>query len=120
MPQRGCQRREPIDYGRRSALQPGLCACTIMSLKNENKNMKKLILSLAVIAATLSASAQKKESGSPVKFSIGVEAAAPLGDLADFTSLGIGGSAQVDYNVDPTLAITLNAGYIKFLQKDNK
>ena len=80
--------------------------------------MKKLILSLAVIAATLSVNAQAKESGSPIKISLGVEAVAPIGDFAKSSKFGIGGSLQGDYNVDPTLAITLNAGYINFIGKD--
>ncbi len=80
--------------------------------------MKKLILSLAVITAMFSAIAQKKESTSPVKVSLGLEAAAPFGDFAKVSKFGIGGSLQGDYNVDPTLAITLNAGYINFIGKD--
>ena len=79
--------------------------------------MKKLFLSLAVIAATLSASAQTKTSVSPVKVSLGVDAVAPFGDFAKSSSFGIGGSLQGDYNVDPTLALTLSAGYIDFLGK---
>ena len=89
------------------------------SKKTKTKNMKKLILSFAVIASALSVNAQTKTSVSPFKLSIGVEAVAPFGVLADITSLGIGATAQGDYNVDPTLALTLNAGYIKFLQKNN-
>lgn len=80
--------------------------------------MKKLILSLAVIAAALGVNAQAKESGSPIKVSLGVEAAVPFGDFAKSSSFGIGGSLQGDYNVDETLAITLNAGYINFMGKD--
>ena len=81
--------------------------------------MKKLLLSLAVIAATLSASAQTKTTTSPFRVSLGVDAVAPFGNLADVTSFGIGGSLEGDYAVDNTLALTLNAGYIKFLQKNN-
>ena len=80
--------------------------------------MKKLFLSLAVIAATLSASAQTKTTTtSPFRVSLGVDAVAPFGNLADVTPFGIGGSLQGDYNVDPTLALTLSAGYIDFLGK---
>ena len=80
--------------------------------------MKRIILSFAVLAATLSVSAQAKESGSPIKVSLGVEAVAPFGDFAKSSKFGLGGSLQGDYNVDPTLAITLNAGYINFFGKD--
>jgi len=82
--------------------------------------MKKLFLSLAVIAATLSASAQTKTTTtSPFRVSLGIDAVAPFGNLADGTSFGIGGSLEGDYSVDNTLALTLNAGYIRFLQKNN-
>ena len=82
--------------------------------------MKKLFLSLAVIAATLSASAQTKTTTtSPFRVSLGVDAVAPFGNLADVTPFGIGGSLEGDYAVDNTLALTLNAGYIRFLQKNN-
>ena len=81
--------------------------------------MKKLILSFAVIAATLSASAQTKTTTSPFKVSLGVDAVAPFGDFAKGSSLGIGLSLEGDYAIDNSLSLTANAGYIKFLQKDN-
>lgn len=80
--------------------------------------MKKLFLSLAVIAATLGANAQTKATSSPIKVSLGVDAVAPFGDFAKSSKFGLGGSLQGDYNVDPTLAITLSAGYINFFGKD--
>lgn len=80
--------------------------------------MKKVILSLAIIVATISANAQAKVSSSPIKISLGVEAVAPFGDFAKSSKFGLGGSLQGDYNVDPTLAITLNAGYINFFGKE--
>lgn len=81
--------------------------------------MKKLILSLAVIAATLGVNAQTTKSVTPLKVSIGIDGVAPFGDLAKITPFGIGGSIEGDYNVDPSLALTVNAGYVKFLQKNN-
>ncbi len=80
--------------------------------------MKKIFLSAAVIAAMLSASAQKNTM-TPFRVSLGVDAVAPFGDLAKSTSFGIGGSLEGDYAIDNTLALTANAGYIKFLQKNN-
>ncbi len=81
--------------------------------------MKKLILSLAVIAAAIGAQAQDdKTDASGLKFSLGLEAALPIGDFNKTSSFGIGGSVQGDYWIDPTLAITLNAGYINFSGKD--
>ena len=83
--------------------------------------MKKLILSLAVIAAAMSVNAQAKTSAKmdqKLRFSIGAELAAPIGDFKKSSSFGFGGSVQGDYWVDPTFAITLNAGYINFTGKD--
>lgn len=80
--------------------------------------MKKLLLNLAIVAAAFGANAQSND-GSKLKFSIGVEAAAPIGDFGDISSFGIGGTAQADYWVAPELALTLQSGYIKFMEKDN-
>lgn len=84
--------------------------------------MKKLILSLAVITAAISANAQAKTSSSKMdqklRFSLGAELAAPLGDFKKSSSFGFGVSVQGDYWVDPTFAVTLNAGYINFSGKD--
>ncbi len=80
--------------------------------------MKKLLLSAAIIVAGLSATAQKEEAaGSKLKFSVGVEAALPLGDFGTFYSFGIGGSAQADYNVAENFDITLNAGVTSYMGK---
>lgn len=80
--------------------------------------MKKVLLSLAIVAAAFGANAQSKDA-SKLKFSVGVEAAAPVGDLADVSSFGIGGTVQGDYWVAPELAITLQSGYVKFLEKNS-
>ena len=81
--------------------------------------MKKIILSVAVFLQILNVSAQKvkSEETKPFKFSAGVEAALPLGNFGKNASFGIGGSAQVDYNVATNIDITLNAGYISFAGK---
>ncbi len=80
--------------------------------------MKKVLLSVAIIAVAFGANAQKKESDeSPLKFSVGVEAAAPLGDFGKAYSFGIGGTAQADYSVAPEFALTINAGYISYTGK---
>ena len=55
---------------------------------------------------------------SPVKFGIGVDAQFPIGDFGDVSSFGIGGSVQANYTLDPTLDLTLQAGYINFNGKD--
>ena len=81
--------------------------------------MKKVILSLVVVAiASLSASAQKEKAESKdLKFSVGVEAGLPIGDFKSGYSFGIGGSVQGEYAVAETVGITLNAGYLSFTGK---
>lgn len=77
--------------------------------------MKKLFFVFALAAVSVAVKAQDTR---PLKFSIGLEAALPVGDFADASSFGIGGSAQADYLVAEKLALTLNAGYISFQGKD--
>ncbi len=79
--------------------------------------MKKLFFIAALTAASFAGKAQ--DEAQPLAFSIGLEAALPMGNLADYVSFGIGGSAQVDYTIAPTLALTLNAGYIHMSAKDD-
>lgn len=78
--------------------------------------MKKVLLSLAIVAAAFGANAQSKDA-SKLKFSVGVEAAAPIGDFGDGYSFGIGGTVQADYWVAPEFALTLNSGYVSFIGK---
>jgi Outer membrane protein beta-barrel domain len=80
--------------------------------------MKKTILSLAIIGISITAFTQKKEDDLQMfKFSVGVEAALPLGDFGKAYTFGIGGTAQADYKVAEDLALNLNAGYISFQPK---
>jgi hypothetical protein len=78
--------------------------------------MKKLFFIATFIAASFAVQAQ--DEAQPLAFSIGLEAALPMSNLSDIASFGIGGSAQVDYTIAPTLALTLNAGYINMSFKD--
>jgi hypothetical protein len=78
------------------------------------KDMKNLLFILAFAASSVSVNAQ---DANPLKFSIGLEAALPVGDFADASSFGIGGSAQADYWVADKLTLLLNAGYISFQGK---
>ncbi len=80
--------------------------------------MKKVILSVSILAAAFGASAQsEKAEVKPFQVSVGVEAALPLGDFGDAYSFGIGGTVQGDYNVDQSLAITLQSGYVSYSGK---
>ncbi len=80
--------------------------------------MKKVLLSAAlIVTVAFGASAQKSDDGSKLKFSAGLEAALPIGDFGEVWSFGIGGSAQVDYNVSEGLDLTLNAGVLSYSGK---
>ena len=82
--------------------------------------MKKVILSLAIMAIAFSANAQKKskqEDANKVKFSVGADLGIPVGDLSPFASFAYGGDLQLDYATSPTFALTLSAGYLGFSGK---
>jgi tetrahydromethanopterin S-methyltransferase subunit E len=80
--------------------------------------MKKTILFIAIIGISTAAFAQKKEDDfQKLQFSVGVEAALPLGDFGKSSTFGIGGTAQADYKVTDDLGLNINAGYISFLPK---
>lgn len=74
---------------------------------------------MAILAiGVLKVSAQKKsEEAGGLKFSVGLEAALPVGDLKTGYSFGIGGSVQADYKLAENFAVTLNAGYLNFIGK---
>lgn len=81
--------------------------------------MKKVLLSAAlIVAVAFGANAQKSEDGAKLKFSVGLEAALPIGDFGLASSFGIGATAQANYNVAENIDLTLNAGYISFAGKD--
>ena len=71
--------------------------------------MKKL-LSLVLLFAALSATAQKN-----LKFSIGAELASATGNLNKVYSFGIGATAQVDYMISNDVAVTANTGVIELV-----
>ena len=60
--------------------------------------MKKLLLSIAMIAFTLSAGAQ-------VRAGFGLGYAFPSGDLSDFASGGISGNLEVAYGINETIDV---------------
>jgi len=61
--------------------------------------------------------AQKKPTTHKSVFSIGADAYLPIGDMADYWSLGVGGSLQGAFYLSDKLAITVNAGYINYFGK---
>lgn len=80
--------------------------------------MKKFLLAVVLLSgAAFSSFAQSsKDSG---KFSIGVEAGLPVGDVKNFSSFAIGGSLKYDHPIAENTFITGSAGYTKFLSNDD-
>jgi opacity protein-like surface antigen len=77
--------------------------------KHTQKNMKKLLLSFALIAGlTYAASAQTE--GAVRKLSIGAEFGFPTGSNSD--ELLVGGTAQFELPVAKSLNITFTTGYL--------
>ena len=76
--------------------------------------MKKhfLLLVAATVILSVSAFAQGMSVG------VNVEGGIPMGDFADISSFGIGGTGVFVYNVDPNLSITGRVGYLNFSGKD--
>ena len=79
--------------------------------------MKKVIFTLAIATVAFTANAQDKKSDKEFKFSVGVEAGLPLGDLKEGSSFGIGGSVMGEYAAAESLGLTLSAGYLTFSGK---
>lgn len=84
--------------------------------------MKKLVLILALATfVSVTASAQqkdeKKQADAP-SISIGADVALPMGDFADISKTGFGGTAKFAYHAGPG-AVTVTAGYISFAGKSH-
>lgn len=78
--------------------------------------MKKCILGFIVIFIVTSSFAQDKKE-KKFNFSIGPELAVPVGDLANFASIGMGGSALAEYKPTEKFGITLGFGIINYADK---
>ena len=78
--------------------------------------MRNLLVTIIAMMLMHDSSAQNNNSAAskPLKFSAGIEAALPIGNFAKRAVFGIGGTAQVDYNVGKKLDLTFNTGYINF------
>ncbi len=78
--------------------------------------MKKISLAIIAIAIYSGAVAQK-DDGKKLHFSIGGELGVITGDFQKYNSLGIGGTAQAEYNVASGTDITLTAGFVSYAGK---
>ncbi|MCH3882314.1 outer membrane beta-barrel protein [Tenacibaculum aquimarinum] len=70
--------------------------------------MKKLLLSIALVAFTFAATAQDG------KFNLGVNAALPTGDFGEISSFGIGVEANYLFDVSEGFQIGPSVSYINF------
>jgi opacity protein-like surface antigen len=71
------------------------------------------------LAATLAVAAFATMSFAQITVSVSPELAIPVGDMADVTGIGIGGTGRATYNVKPNLSVGLNIGYIIMGEKGN-
>jgi len=88
---------------------------TITFAKTKQPNMKKIILAFFITALAISVNAQKVTKPT---LSLGGELGAATGNLNLYYGLTAGATLQADFAVDKDLAITLNAGIIDFVGKN--
>lgn len=85
----------------------------------KSSNMKKVLLSLAIVAIAFSANAQdKKEAVKPLTFSVGALVGIPVSP-SGAKGTYFGGDVQGEYAVSPELGVTLAAGYLNRSYKGN-
>ncbi|WP_454800930.1 outer membrane beta-barrel protein [Mucilaginibacter phyllosphaerae] len=80
--------------------------------------MKKLLLLLTVLCG-ISITSFAQSSNGAGKFSIGLEAGLPVGDVKNLSNFAIGGSLKYDHPIAENTFITGSAGYTKFLSNDD-
>ncbi|WP_428330198.1 outer membrane beta-barrel protein [Mucilaginibacter sp.] len=80
--------------------------------------MKKFLLALAVLGATAISSFAQTTSGTG-KFSIGVDAALPLGTASDVYSSGFGISLKYEVPIAINTDVTFSGGYEAFIVKSD-
>lgn len=79
--------------------------------------MKKVLLSLAIVAVAFTANAQKeKQESKALTFSVGVDAGFPISPSGS-KGLYIGGDVQAEYAATPEIGLTLSAGYLNWSYK---
>lgn len=76
-----------------------------------------MIVLMVMFAGTAQAQDDMANSGGWV-LGFGGAGAVPMGDFADFSSFGFGGTAWAGYMATPDVIITLRSGYFTFAGKD--
>jgi len=85
------------------------------------KSLKITTIVLALAGLALGANAQTNPTSTKatgIRYSVGVDAGLPTGNLSDTYSWNLGGSLQADIPVASQLFVTVNAGYNNFFGKD--
>lgn len=87
------------------------------------KTLKISTLAIAFLGLSIAAKAQTSSTASssttPVRFSIGVDAGLPTGNISNSYNWNLGGSLQADIPVANQLFVTVNAGYNNIFGKNN-
>ena len=84
------------------------------------KKMTTLVtaaFTVAVIFLGTNAKAQSVQVNK-LRFGVGVEGLVPTGNLHDFSNIGLGGTARLQYGVSNNLAFTLTSGYYNYFGKE--
>ncbi|WP_276481557.1 hypothetical protein [Paraflavitalea pollutisoli] len=80
-----------------------------------------LLLGLLTTAFMNSEAQDKQSPSSRIRFSVGPDAALPVGNFSDGYNWGIGGSIQAEFPVVPqVLHLVANAGFLNFFNDDDK
>ncbi|MES2426920.1 MAG: hypothetical protein V4560_08085 [Bacteroidota bacterium] len=79
--------------------------------------MKRILLTLAVLGAAVCSSFAQSKSDGGGKFSVGVEAGIPVGDVSNAYNFVIGGSLKYAQPIASDVAFTISAGYSSFMGK---
>lgn len=83
------------------------------------KSIVCLVKSLFILAFTYcyGSACVAQESRSNSEISVGVDGGVPVGSFHKLSNVGFGGTIKYGYNIDSTIAVTLQSGYISFLGK---
>jgi len=80
--------------------------------------MKKILLALFVLGVTACSSFAQTKSSDAGRFSIGLDAGLPVGNVSNYSNLAIGGSLKYDFPVATGAFLNLSAGYQTFTGKN--
>jgi hypothetical protein len=87
-------------------------------MKMKMKNSTKLVAIAIAAVATFIGTNVKAQDSNPWRLGIGLEAGAPTGNMHDYSSFELGGTARLQYGADKGLAWTLTSGYYNMFAKN--